>query len=181
MTNNQLFARIFDYPFADRANLSLNEIVKQNYNNNPVQGDAKRTNPDLHKKDIKEIDNLIRWVGNLVPELSAEMAECICACTTPKLGGVGGFDRFNYKIDSCCGIIYDKGNSVIRHNHFPYIFSFCYYVNTPVHSSPLMLEGKRMRMKEGQLIIFLSYYNHWVPQCKVNGRCVVVGNINYNL
>ena len=188
MINNELHVRSYTYPFADRVNSTLYDIIRRYNNKDPVKGmkgdyGAQRTNPDLHERNIKEIDNLIVWIKNLLPALGHEISGGGVALNHqslyPKTGGAGGFDLYDYTIDSCWGIIYNKGMSVVKHNHFPYTFSFCYYVNTPANSSPLIIEGKRMRMKEGQLIIFLSHYNHWVPRSKVDGRCVLVGNIKH--
>ena len=66
-----------------------------------------------------------------------------------------------------------------RHNHFPYALSFCYYVNLPSGSSPLVLNNEIINLKEGQVIFFLSSSYHSVPPTSVNGRCVIVGNIMY--
>ena len=178
---NKLYLRHYDYPFADRVNSRLYNIIKERDDNDPIRlGGARRTNIDLHKKEIKEVDNIIRWVNDLIPDFSSDIVGGRTGYDSKKVGGSGGFDLYDYQVDSCWGIIYNKGHRVIKHNHFPYTFSFCYYVNTPSHSSPLIIEGKRMKMREGQLIIFLSHYNHWVPESKVDGRCVLVGNINYN-
>ena len=187
MINNKLYLKQYTYPFADRVNAVLYDITQRYNNNNPVKGigsdyGAMRTNQDLHERNIKEVDNLMLWIKKLIPALGAEIAGGVPLNNKPnypKTGGVGGFDLHDYTIDSCWGIIYNKGMSVMKHNHFPYTFSFCYYVNTPAHSSPFIIEDKRMRMKEGELIIFLSHYNHWVPRSKVDGRCVIAGNIKH--
>ena len=187
MINNKLYLKQYTYPFADRVNGVLYDITQRYNNNNPVKGigsdyGAWRTNQDLHQKNIKEIDSLMIWIKNLIPAFGAEIAGGVPLNhqpTYPKTGGIGGFDLYDYTIESCWGIIYNKGMSVVKHNHFPYTFSFCYYANTPANSSPLIIEGKRMRMKEGELIIFLSHYNHWVPTSKVDGRCVIAGNIKH--
>ena len=90
-----------------------------------------------------------------------------------------GFGINAFKICECWGIHYNKGERVIKHNHFPYTLSFGYCVRSDENSSPFIIEDKRMRMKEGELIIFLSHYNHWVPRSKVDGRCVIAGNIKH--
>ncbi len=174
-----LITKKYNYPFADRVSSPLYEITKQYYNGDPIKGEAKRTNADLHHKNIKEVNNLTRWVKQLIPDFSSIIAGGKGSYDYPGLGGIGGFDPYNFVIDSCWGVIYNKGDSVIKHNHFPYPISFCYYVRTPSHSSPLVMEGRKMRMKEGELLFFLSHYNHWVPKSKVDGRCVIVGNIKY--
>lgn len=178
MINRSLYFKVDSYPFADRVNPYLCDIFKEYYIQS-VKGGAKRTTPNLHEKGIKEIDNILRWICDLLPDFAYNISGGRIIYDAPKFGGTGGFDPYSYKVDGCWGITYDKGDSVIKHNHFPYTFSFCYYVNTPPQSPPLIIEGKRMRMKEGQLIIFLSHYNHWVPTSKVDGRCVIAGNIKH--
>tara|TARA_B100001996_G_C18437874_1_gene507174 strand:- start:2 stop:571 length:570 start_codon:yes stop_codon:yes gene_type:complete len=183
-----LITKKYNYPFADRVSSPLYEITKQYYNGDPIKGEAKRTDADLHHKNIKEVNNLTRWVKQLIPDFSSITVGgkgsylkkiVLERFYHPRMGGIGGFDPYNFVIDSCWGVIYNKGDSVIKHNHFPYSISFCYYVRTPSHSSPLIMEGRKMRMREGELLLFLSHYNHWVPKSKVDGRCVIVGNIKY--
>ena len=94
-------------------------------------------------------------------------------------GGDLGFDPKAFSIVECWGINYGKGEGVRPHNHYPYALSFCYYVNLPEGSSPLVLDDEVIHPKEGQIIFFLSNTYHSVPSCSVDGRCAIVGNIMY--
>ena len=180
---DHLIIKKYSYPFADRINPKLYNLVDLYHNNDPIKGGGKRTNPNLHQQDNKEINILTRWINDLIINFSSNIrggsSPYIPSCSG--LGGGGGFDPYQSYIHSCWGVIYKKGDGVEKHNHFPYPISFCYYVKTPSHSSPIIIENKRMRVNEGQLILFLSHYDHYVPKSKVDGRCVIVGNINYRL
>ena len=176
-----MFARYqtFDYPYASKIKPALMNVISEYYNGNPVRGGGKRTNQDLHKKGIKEVDKLLLWIKNLMPDAASEFAGGMNRNLYPGIGGVGGFDCHNLKIDTCWGISYGKGDSVMKHNHFPYPLAFCYYVNASEESSPFILEGERIVTVEGRLILFLGHQFHWVSPSNNDGRCAIIGNIQY--
>ena len=59
-----MFARYqtFDYPYASKIKPALMNVISEYYNGNPVRGGGKRTNQDLHKKGIIEVDKLLLWI-----------------------------------------------------------------------------------------------------------------------
>ena len=85
-----------------------------------------------------------------------------------------------FKIVSCWGIHYTHGQTVMPHNHFPFTLSFIYYVSLPKGSSPLKIENRTIKVKEGQCIFFLPHYYHGIKPNKSEGRCAIVGNILYS-
>ncbi len=173
----------FDYPHASSLNPRLYEIVHKNYNqSHGVSGGAYRTWQDLHTRGIKDVDKLLLWIENLIPQCARTYADQIFLDNSDKgsrLGGSGGFISTSLKIHSCWGIHYSKGNSVVKHNHFPYAMSFVYCVSTSDKSSPLIIEGERINLVPGRVIFFLSHQYHWVPLNKCDRRCSIVGNILY--
>ena len=90
------------------------------------------------------------------------------------VGTINGF-----KLAEVWGIVYNAGDGVIRHNHYPYALSFCYYANVPDDSAPFVLEGIQIPPKTGTVIFFLPHLYHWVPPTHSNGRSVITGNISY--
>tara|TARA_B100000287_G_scaffold202100_1_gene190849 strand:+ start:835 stop:1347 length:513 start_codon:yes stop_codon:yes gene_type:complete len=164
---------IFDYPFPSELNLNLYKIVHQYYSND-VKGGASITSMDLHRRGIKEIDILIGWIGSLLPDVCYFFSQ-----DGEDSGDSPPYNLNSFSIVDCWGIHYNKGEYVVKHNHFPYSLSFCYYVRTPDGSSPFILQEERIEMNEGQIIFFPSYQYHSCEQSKVDGRCAVVGNILY--
>ena len=71
-----------------------------------------------------------------------------------------GFNPLAFKINECWGVLYNKGEGVIKHNHFPYAMSFVYYVKMPEGSSPLILDDEEILLPEGRVIFFLGHQFH---------------------
>ena len=94
-------------------------------------------------------------------------------------GGKYNFNIDAFKLVHCWSVFYNKGDCVEKHNHFPYSLSFCYYINTPEGSSPLIVDNEVVNVKEGQIVFFPSNTFHSVPTCDIDGRCGIAGNIMY--
>jgi len=174
--------QIFDYPYASKLNPGLYRIVVDNNNGDPVQGGAFRTHRDLHTRGLKDVDVLFIWIKQLLPQCARNFAEqdfLQLSDANIGLGGRGGFKPDSFKIDGCWGIHYNKGQKVVKHNHFPYIMTFAYCVNAPDKSSPLIIEGERITPVPGRVIFFLGHQYHGTLPSKVDGRCMIVGNVLY--
>ena len=73
---------------------------------------------------------------------------------------------------------YDKGDYTEVHSHEPYaLFSWVYFVNCPRGSSPLVLNGKRIKAEEGKIVIFPAFIKHHVPKNKCKDRITLVANM----
>jgi hypothetical protein len=91
----------------------------------------------------------------------------------------------------CWGAIYNEGSYTIRHNHWPHLWSFVYYVRCPENCAPLVLDGmvtQSGRMgnyfypTEGDMIMFPGWINHSVPKHESkNDRVVIAGNLSWSL
>ena len=157
------------------------------WDSNPVIGGGRKSNLDLHRKGIEEVDTILRWIGSLIPEVSHKYSnpnktEFDHRDYLPPNDHGGGKYNFNidaFKLVHCWSVLYNKGDGVERHNHYPYSLSFCYYVNVPEGSSPLILEDNVIDVKEGEVIFFLGSAYHSVPSCDIDGRCALVGNVLY--
>ena len=80
----------------------------------------------------------------------------------------------------CWGAVYTQGQETKVHNHWPFLWSWCYYVKTPDGSSPLVFPESKMMFEpnEGELIIFSSLAKHYVPPCSCEDkRIMIAGNI----
>ena len=75
--------------------------------------------------------------------------------------------------------VYDKGDWVDYHCHFPLSYSFVYFVNCPRGSSPLKFyySGKKVKAEEGKLVIFPAHVRHSVPKNKCKNRVSLIGNV----
>ena len=177
-----------EFPRASELNQSLYDRVCENLQKNVVSIDplhrigARRTEFNLHEQKIKEIDELTSWIQHMLPEVSKKFAG------KPELYSIPhkfvkdeeyGYNLNSFEIAECWGAHFNKGESVMEHNHFPYILSFTYYVKTPKGTAPIMIEGDPHNVKEGQCIFFLASQYHSVGKNDCDGRCAIVGNILY--
>ena len=166
----------YTYPPSKTVKQALVQTVKENCLGKVIRGNGQITGFDLNKKNIQEVDDLILWVKNILPKVSFKFAQLDEDFET--ISQVG-YDINAFQIKECWGVIYNKGDGVISHNHFPHTLSFIYFVNMPDDSSPLIIEGEEMESKEGTVLFFLSNKYHEVKEISSNGRCVITGNILY--
>ena len=186
--------QIFEYQNHINLNPKLYDIVNSNLQNK-VQGEGNITNTILHKNNYSEIDTLLKWIESILPqaahkfsngftnketEISIEEELNLYKKQESYTGGEYGFDINGFKIDSCWGILFNMGEALLPHNHFPFCMSFCYYVNAPEGSPPLIIDGDPVNTEAGKLIIFYGHQTHFVPPCFINGRCSIVGNVLYS-
>lgn len=142
---------------------------------------------NLHQRGITEVDILLRWIGGLIPIVSHNFSdpnpiEYKYEDYLPLSDNGGGKYNFNidaFKLVHCWSVFYNKGDCVEPHNHFPYSLSFCYYVDTPEGSSPLIVDNEEINVKQGQIIFFSGNVFHSVPTSNIDGRCGIAGNIMY--
>ena len=159
----------FEYPYHDINNKLYNTI--DNWSKTEIPGGAHLTPMNLHTHHLEDINIILTWVKTCLQNSISHLS-------------IGDENKIYFKanelkIDQCWGILYNKGGKVIKHNHFPYALSFVYFVKTPKGSSPLIIEGKRIKAEEGKIVIFHASQTHWCNPSKVNGRCCLVGNIRY--
>jgi len=133
---------------------------------------GRQTNWNFHKQNIKEVDILITWIKKVLPEISTRFA-------SEELNDSYGFDINAFEIAECWGAHYNRGESLAKHNHFPYTISFVYYVRTPKGFSPIKIQDDDIDVKEGQCVFFLANQYHSVQPNNCDGRCIIAGNILY--
>jgi len=82
--------------------------------------------------------------------------------------------------DECWGASYGKGEYTNNHNHWPALWSWCYYLQVPKGSSPLVFSeaGIMFEPKVGDLVLFDGQAQHSVPPCDCEEkRVMIAGNI----
>ena len=171
---------IGEFPQALELNSILYDRVCENFywepdgNQNRGQGDlrARRTDFNLHKKNFKEVDILLAWIKEILPEVSTKFA-------SENAEEIYHFNQQHFKLVGCWGAHYNRGEGLQKHNHFPYTISFVYYVRTPKGFSPLIIEDENIDVKEGQCVFFLAHQYHSVQPNNCDGRCVIAGNFLY--
>ena len=164
--------KIYNDPYISSFDYALYGIIKGNISGR-LGGDGQKTDFDLHTKGFKPLNAVLRWVIRCAQDASQEFALD---------GGENDHKDVNFSLNQfdfydVWGVVYNKGEGVIKHNHFPHSLSFVYFVQAPEGSSPLIIENERIEAVEGRLVIFLSHQFHSCPPARVNGRCSLVGNI----
>ena len=162
---------ILNYP-KKRQNGALTKLLP-NYFTGHLGGGGQRTNFDLHKQGIKEVDELVTWIQSTLPQEGAHFARL-------KKGEKCNFNVEGFNITHMWGIRYNKGDSVYSHNHFPFTVSLGYYVYTPKGCSPLKINNRKINVKAGQCIFFLGSSWHSIDPEPVGGRCLIAANILYH-
>lgn len=100
--------------------------------------------------------------------------------------------KYPLEIGDCWGALYTKGEHTIEHHHWPFTWSFTYYVKVSEKTAPLVfhnimnpqdqsLINMPIQPKKGDMFIFPSTLRHSVPaQESDEERIMVAGNIWYN-
>lgn len=87
-------------------------------------------------------------------------------------------------ITECWGALYKRGDYTKPHDHWPAIWSFCYYVNVSKTCSPLVFPGAKLSIKPkiGLMVLFPGWVEHAVPKQKNDfERIMIAGNISQDL
>ena len=99
--------------------------------------------------------------------------------------------KYPLEIADCWGALYTKGEHTIEHHHWPFTWSFTYYVKVSDNIAPLVFHNilnpekefvnMPIQPKKGDMFIFPSTLRHSVPEQESDEeRIMVAGNIWYN-
>ena len=100
--------------------------------------------------------------------------------------------KYPLEIADCWGALYTKGEHTIEHHHWPFTWSFTYYVKVSDNTAPLVFHNIHnpntnefvpmpIQPKKGDMFIFPSQMRHSVPEQESDEeRIMVAGNIWYN-
>ena len=56
----------YDYPYASKLNSFLYNIINENIRTT-ISGGGRRTSYDLHKREFKEVDSILKWIYQIIP------------------------------------------------------------------------------------------------------------------
>ena len=171
--NNSRRPIVYRYPKYKDINYSLKKLIVDNATI-VVQGGGRRTETKSYDcTDPDEINVLFTWIINLIPDIIDHFSFG-GKSLSPNIKDIN-----SYKIVDYWGVHYSKGEGAVAHNHFPYTFSFAYYISTPDGCSSLDMEEESFDVQEGELIVWLSNIFHKVRPSDVDGRVMISGNISY--
>ena len=99
--------------------------------------------------------------------------------------------KYPLEIADCWGALYTKGEHTVEHHHWPFTWSFTYYVKVSDNTAPLVFHNilnpekefvnMPIQPKKGDMFIFPSQMRHSVPKQESDEeRIMVAGNIWYN-
>jgi len=100
--------------------------------------------------------------------------------------------KYPLEIADCWGALYTKGEHTIEHHHWPFTWSFVYYIKVSEKTAPLVFHNimnpqdqsfvnMPIQPKKNDMFIFPSTLRHSVPaQESEEERVMVAGNIWYN-
>ena len=116
-----------------------------------------------------------------VSEKAREIADA-CPLAT-KTDTNGNLLKVPLRLNDTWGLVYTKGQSAKKHNHWPSLWSYTYCVSACENCSPLVFpnaqEPLRVTPKTSQMIVFPSWLQHEVPTHKCeHDRIMISGNLN---
>jgi len=155
----------YHYPYAEKINPLLFSFISSLKIDIPYNGG---------KKDIR---NITRWIKNerlYVQNKEVEIiSEWVFNILRRDFYCHPGIDLLEL-----WGLIYKNGDSHHSHCHPPFLYTFCYYINSPKGASPLVFSTSKKKFKpeSGKLLIFDARLFHEIPINKGEFRCVLSGN-----
>ena len=92
-------------------------------------------------------------------------------------------DPVSFFVKESWGLIYREGHICKAHTHWPSVWSYTYCVSACKNCAPLMFhtvdEDYSVAPKMGQLTVFPSWVNHYVPEHECDHeRIMISGNID---
>ena len=161
------------YQFAESINKQLLKDLKSS---KPISQPAGNVNASMYNEYDWELNNLP------LKNLKEWIREKIEKVYRPGVVSSGLPRKYVKNNGPFWSIIYSKGDHTVSHCHKPNDFSFAYFVKTKWYHSPLIFtdSGKKIRPKEGRVVIFPSYLNHHVPKHRYNDKRITLSG-NYML
>ena len=158
--------------------------------------ECKLNDPKMDKELIKTIDEygdrqnhtsnvkaqMTEWKMWHEPPFKkiADIALNVASTLGPKL-----YNRnINLQLIQLWGMKYKSNEEAIKHDHWPALWSFVYYINAPKNASGLFFpdmgeQGGERKLEPGLMIFFEGHIKHSVRPSKFKGyRYVVSGNIS---
>ena len=151
---------------------------------NPILEKYIREQGDRKNKRTNVKAQMTEW--NMQVEAGGEHFQNICDFAR-ELSLENSPVQFIPDVYDCWGAVYRKGEFTQSHDHWPSIWSWCYYVNvsskcSPLHfknASGILNEPLNVQPSNGLMVIFPGWVKHEVkPQSCEHERVMIAGNIN---
>ena len=162
---------VYQYPFASKVNKDLHKLILEK----ATPGDRNPNTGRVHMTSWRSFDEfkiISQWAKQIVDGFGGKLNPLDVDTYLPPT---------NVKVTDLWAQWYDIGDYQSSHSHWPNHWSFCYYVNIPPRSSPMIFDHSRVKIKaqKGQLVLFPGWVKHSVPPNKGYGRSVISGNLFY--
>ena len=161
--NEKLAVAEFQHPDCDHICEPLYEYIKDL----PKIGyepsvNASMSDRRIHEKENPSVLEFLGWLQHVIGK-------------NPQIFGKEGALR----LEEVWGTTFKKGDNITPHNHMPFAWTWIFYVNAPAKSSPIIFSESKhtIPVAKGKLLIFEGRLMHEVPECTVDGRCILSGNI----
>ena len=88
--------------------------------------------------------------------------------------------HFKPSISDCWGAVYHKDEYTLQHDHWPAVWSWCYYVSVTDQCAPIVFPHAKLSIqpRNGMMVMFPGWVAHYVPkQACDHDRIMIAGNI----
>tara|TARA_B100000427_G_C15302197_1_gene504521 strand:+ start:73 stop:570 length:498 start_codon:yes stop_codon:yes gene_type:complete len=149
---------IEDYPSADSIEVDYFPLTSEVYNADGGLTNIRALQTEVYYDVVdSSIQDLFDWAMDLLPQA----------------------DISKHKVDHYWIAKYNSGDYTLSHSHYPCLYSFVYFVNSPKGSSPLVFttSGQSIEAKQGRIVIFPGILEHYVPKNECDNRVIISGNV----
>ena len=149
---------IEDYPSVDSIAVDYFPLTREVYNADCGLTNIRALQTEVYYDVVdSSIQDLFDWAMDLLPQA----------------------DISKHKVDHYWIAKYNSGDYTLSHSHYPCLYSFVYFVNSPKGSSPLVFttSGQSIEAKQGRIVIFPGILEHYVPKNECDNRVIISGNV----
>ena len=149
---------IEDYPSVDSIAVDYFPLTREVYNADGGLTNIRALQTEVYYDVVdSSIQDLFDWAMDLLPQA----------------------DISKHKVDHYWIAKYNSGDYTLSHSHYPCLYSFVYFVNSPKGSSPLVstTSGQSIEAKQGRIVIFPGILEHYVPKNECDNRVIISGNV----
>ena len=148
---------IKDYPYADSIDVDYFPLTREVYNADGGLTNVRALQTEVYYDVVDtNIKNLFDWALGFLPQA----------------------DISTHEVDHYWIAKYNRGDFTVSHTHYPCLYSFVYFVNSPKGSSPLVFTTSKQSVeaKSGRIVIFPGFLEHYVPENQCDNRVIIAGN-----
>lgn len=147
-----------------------------------------RSRTDLQRRPRErnpELWRLFEFVDEAVPRVIAELTAPEGALLVPGNASLRqtNVDLFpdDLHLAECWTSLHLQGAPPVeQHCHFPFAFSWVFYVLMPPDGAPLILEAEKITPRQSELVVFSGAVMHSVPRhMSASPRLIVTGSYSY--